>query len=445
MAHARGVIHRDIKPSNVMIGPFGEVYLVDWGIATTPKTLSEDEKVTGHLVGTPAYMAPEMLAGEAAIVDARTDIYLLGATLHKVLTGKAPHLGPMIEALGSAAESKAPEYGPEVPEDLAALCCAAMSRDPSDRPKSVREVRSALADHLRNRHARALVAASAKRLAEIRDAGEGVLAEYGMFRELLGCRFGFLEAQRSMPGSAAAREGLQGCLRLLAKREIALGNPVAARSFVDELEQTDAALAGEIEALRREVAREARLRAEIRQEDPAPSALSRWRLVLVLLAGSILAAATLVLRVPAGTGVPWPTALALDLFVLSLFPISALWIGKKLFVNRMARRFFAMGFCALVGDFAGDVCGVIRGWDPVASALHGHLVLGTCLAISAVSGGRLLWIAAGVMFAGAAVDVARPELHAMSMATTMLVCITLLVVWARRHLREVRDLAPATA
>jgi serine/threonine protein kinase len=102
-AHAHGVIHRDLKPENIMIGPFGEVLIMDWGIA---KLLDQDDvnppiKGTTHLtstsvttdhgtvLGTPAYMAPEQSSGEIALVDRRADVYSLGAILYFLLTGSS--------------------------------------------------------------------------------------------------------------------------------------------------------------------------------------------------------------------------------------------------------------------------------------------------------------------------------------------------------------------
>ncbi len=92
-AHARGILHRDLKPENVMLGAFGEVYVVDWGIALN---LADDPRLpriadARGVVGTPAYMAPEMALGDAAALSPRTDVYLLGAVLHRVLTGAPPH------------------------------------------------------------------------------------------------------------------------------------------------------------------------------------------------------------------------------------------------------------------------------------------------------------------------------------------------------------------
>ena len=89
-AHEHNIIHRDIKPENIIVGSYGEVYLVDWGIA-----LDKDdcEHIKAQMVGTPAYMPPEMLSGDPEEVTIQTDIYLLGATLHHILTGEARHKG----------------------------------------------------------------------------------------------------------------------------------------------------------------------------------------------------------------------------------------------------------------------------------------------------------------------------------------------------------------
>ncbi|HEY7156236.1 MAG TPA: tetratricopeptide repeat protein, partial [Gemmataceae bacterium] len=111
-AHSKGVIHRDLKPSNVMVGEFGEVQVMDWGLA---KELSRDEPAsikatknaeaaartdeteelsrTGAVLGTPAYMPPEQAAGDWDIVDERADVFALGAVLCEVLTGRPPYRG----------------------------------------------------------------------------------------------------------------------------------------------------------------------------------------------------------------------------------------------------------------------------------------------------------------------------------------------------------------
>ena len=100
-AHSKGVMHRDLKPDNIMIGEYGEVYVMDWGLAALlpphERPQQATDKVaalTGDTVGgTPAYLAPEMAAAEADVIGIRSDVYLLGAILYEIITGKPPHKG----------------------------------------------------------------------------------------------------------------------------------------------------------------------------------------------------------------------------------------------------------------------------------------------------------------------------------------------------------------
>lgn len=257
-AHSRGVLHRDIKPANVMVGAFGEVYLLDWGLAMALQPRSESRAV----VGTPAQMAPEMLAG-AARVSERTDVYLLGACLHAVLTGRSRHEGRnMAEVCASVGRSAPVDYAPEVPAELAELCNRATCADPARRPQSAADFRAALERYLEHRNSIALAAETHAVLAKLRPA----LAEEEPDSERIAalfaeCRFGFAQALRGWPDNPTARAGLQESLSLVIERELARRNLGLAEALLAELPEPAPLLRARVAALRREQdEREARLR-----------------------------------------------------------------------------------------------------------------------------------------------------------------------------------------
>ena len=169
-AHAKGVLHRDLKPENLMIGGFGEVLVMDWGLA---KVLGREDINTagdaaagqasayhtmeGQVMGTPAYMSPEQALGKISELDERSDIFSLGGILYKILTGHAPYRGKNArEALEKARKRQlqAPDLrAPErkIPPELVAICMKAMAREQDERYASAEELKDDIQRYLDGR------------------------------------------------------------------------------------------------------------------------------------------------------------------------------------------------------------------------------------------------------------------------------------------------------
>jgi serine/threonine protein kinase len=165
-AHSQGVLHRDLKPSNIMLGPYGETLVVDWGLAKSRSVSSPPDELPGaqpaeraarplegssvgetqpgQALGTPAFMSPEQAGGRLDEVGPTTDVYSLGATLYTLLAGAAPHTGS--DVLSMLANVRAGEFprpcvtNPQIPPPLEAVVLKAMALDPRQRYASCREL-----------------------------------------------------------------------------------------------------------------------------------------------------------------------------------------------------------------------------------------------------------------------------------------------------------------
>jgi len=160
-AHSRGVIHRDLKPENIMIGDYGQVYVLDWGLALITRTAKptpvkeaglgdspSSAETTPEVMGTLAYMSPEQANGFVDKMDERSDIFSLGACLYEILTGVSPYNqagSSLVELLMDARRCEIVPPHERVSVDLPAQLCRvamkAMSRNPEDRYQTVRELK----------------------------------------------------------------------------------------------------------------------------------------------------------------------------------------------------------------------------------------------------------------------------------------------------------------
>lgn len=165
-AHCRRVLHRDLKPTNVMVGDHGEVSVLDWGLARVctpcdddpdhdestpvpdlPDTVNAGATMSGQVLGTPAYMSPEQSDGRTDLLDARSDIYGLGAIMYEILTGRSPHhrfdtSNPkkyfrqiQVEAIPAPRSLR-----DDVPRALEAICLKCLEKNPAERYPSTKEL-----------------------------------------------------------------------------------------------------------------------------------------------------------------------------------------------------------------------------------------------------------------------------------------------------------------
>lgn len=162
-AHAKGIVHRDLKGENVMLGEYGEVTVIDWGLAksirggsgvVTPEhdPSGESPTIEGERIGTPGFMAPEQARGELSAIDEQTDVYGLAAILYELLTTRGPFSGTTANEIMHRVEVELPSppslTHPATPAELEAICLKGLSKLKEDRHASAAELRDAVRDWL---------------------------------------------------------------------------------------------------------------------------------------------------------------------------------------------------------------------------------------------------------------------------------------------------------
>lgn len=234
-AHSRGIVHRDLKPENVMVGEYGEVLVMDWGIAVDIRDRPDpaDSRTTHKSAirspaGTPNYMASELAEGRGTDIGPWTDVYLLGAILCEILRGTPPHQGNTLMAiLLAASRSEPPVFPAGTPSGLVAICHRALARDHTARYPNVPALQSALAEYRKHRESDRIATTAQAALArcEGSDAaaldGAGRAALYGNFAEAVA---GFRQALALWPENPTAVAGEREARARYATAALAAGD-----------------------------------------------------------------------------------------------------------------------------------------------------------------------------------------------------------------------------
>jgi hypothetical protein len=420
-AHHRGIVHRDLKPANVMIGDFGEVYLLDWGIAVA---LRDDGSgrlpLVGQanaLAGTPCYMAPEMLGRESGpTISERTDVYLAGAVLFEIVAGKPPHSGASaIEVLASVIDSK-PVVPAHVPAELSRIVMRAMHSEPEHRYESVEELRIELQRYLEHRGSSEIGARALERTDQLVAAlAKGDVTREEIYRLFGACRFGFHESLAIWRDNAEAKAGLARATIAVAEMELANGHPGAAVTLLSDLDEPPPLLARARAGVTEQAVRDAAAKELLEANNPTPGRRTRTFLALIL--GPLFTAAPLVAELAPGF-VPFTLRNHILFSLATCVGVALLvWWARDTMMSTVINRRVA---AAAIFMFAAEAMLVVGFWIAGSDVFHAQLAVqfmwGTCAAWLAIALDPWSSIGAFMFYAGFFVSARWPEAQLFSTA-----------------------------
>jgi WD40 repeat protein len=273
-AHAHGVVHRDLKPENVMLGDYGEVLVMDWGLARITTTFANADAIfqADSLGGTPAYMAPEMARGPVDNINFLSDIYLLGAMLYEIIGGQPPHSGrDVMQCLMNAAQNQidAIRYDGELKD----VALRAMATKQADRYQSVKDFQEAIRVYQSHSESLVLTAHANLNLQKARESGD-----YQLFARAL---YGFQESLNLWDANHRARSLIAETQRDYAECALKKGDFDLSASLLDPTNKDQAPLMARINSARAE--RDARQR-RLRRAKQAVAGLVAAVVVIVTIA-----------------------------------------------------------------------------------------------------------------------------------------------------------------
>ncbi|MCB9673109.1 MAG: serine/threonine protein kinase [Alphaproteobacteria bacterium] len=409
-AHGKGILHRDLKPSNVMIGPNDEVYVVDWGLAAgfTERTAGRIPHVSdpGGILGTPAYMAPEQVRQEPA--DVRTDVYLAGGLLYRILARKPPHTtrgrGVIQEIL-----TVDPPLAGEWPEGLRDLLARALARERSRRPATLRAFREELELWLEHRGAEKLVDRADQTAAELREAID-TGQEARVIHDLFGAaRFGYQAAIEARPVYPRAQAGLRDLLVGMVRYSLEAGDESTAVLLVDQLVDPPDDLEERVRAAKE---RKDRTWTELRslQRDHDPTTAWRWRVITLTTLGFAWVSVPVLTSLVMGTE---PTIAKRVVSNIALLMVTALVLipaAPGLLQSSVNRRVMALVALAPALGIPMSLGLGLAGVDPHLAHPMQLFVFGSITAFAATSLNARLLPAVLVWFGSFFIAVTNPEL-----------------------------------
>ncbi|MEZ4316433.1 MAG: serine/threonine-protein kinase [Myxococcota bacterium] len=433
-AHSRGILHRDLKPDNIMVGRFGEVFLLDWGIAAALEPdpsgrfpLARDQRFP---TGTPIYMAPEMASDDGSALCRETDVFLLAGLLFRLLAGRPPRVGASLYDVLSTVEEPI-VLDESWPEDLRDLMARGFALDPAARPTAT-AFREAVERHLRRRDVLQLFAHAGDRIDALRALLDRTEPDRIEVYDLFGaCRFGLREVLARWPEHQAASAALRGLLLHMATYELDQGDPRAARVLLSEIADPPPDVVARLEALERSIEadreRLARLTAEA---DPTTGSQTRL-LVLGALGVIWLGGPTILPLFGIGPGYPRAMGVAVAQFVGTALAFAFAY--RTMVQTRLNQTVLILLLLEPTMNFPLLVAGSRWGLD-IDQATVLEVMLGTTLvSVGALMIDSRLMVAAVVFAIASVVSIVDPTLVRVATIPCVLALVgNSLVVWGLR-------------
>jgi serine/threonine-protein kinase len=428
-----------------MVGAFGEVYLLDWGIAVKAGEVRGD--ASNVIVGSPAYLAPEMARGSKELTE-RTDVYLLGATLHEVLTGEARHMRETAAAAVFAAGNSEPcTYDESVPRELAEVCNRACHRDPESRFPDVAAFRQAIHDHLQHHGSQSVSERAMGHLERLElklseGADWGAVDAFFVRRHFNRGRALFQAALEVWAENEEARAGLRALMLLMFEYEVRLRNTAGAEALLDDLADVPEALMQSLVSLQASMEKQARAQhalEEIEREQRFQG--SDWGRTLIgvvsglLWFGLIVGVAQLVSRDYLELSPKMNLAIGL-LWLVSTIGIRQ-WFRRWLAENQIFAKFMSLVILMPLFAVLNRLVALLVERDLHDVILVDYFIVSCFTGVASVLLDRALWPATLVLAGGCLLAAAYPA-QALTLAGFLALFLNVYVSWLLRPTRALK-------